>query len=102
MSAVTVSSWISPARSGFLRRSWCERFPSRRSWNLLSSACPGDEIAVRESLLAQNHLSRLAPDRRGEQRAMGDKGVKLAVLAAGIHARRQIVQQRFVVRSARE
>src|SRR5439155_24421511 len=59
------------------------------------------QVAEDESI-ALDDLSRLAGDRLGEDRARGDEGVELAVLAAGVDARRELSEQPLVVAAPAE
>src|SRR5438128_2093639 len=59
------------------------------------------QVAEDESL-ALDDLSRLACDRRGEDRARGDEGVELPVLAAGVDAGRELSEQPLVVAASAE
>src|ERR1700686_2641798 len=60
------------------------------------------QIAIRKSLLPQHALAALQVDRRREGRAIVNKGVKLAVLAARIDAGGQVGQERIVKLTPRE
>jgi hypothetical protein len=55
-----------------------------------------DQIAVHKSFLAQQPLSTLACDRVAEDGPIGDEGVELAPLTAGIDCRGEIRQQSSV------
>src|SRR5690606_14990912 len=53
-------------------------------------------VGVEEALVAEDVVPAAERQRRAEHRAVPGAGVELAVLAAGIHVRRQLAQQRLV------
>src|ERR1051325_1333646 len=75
-----------------VRRDERVRLGSRRDWERDESVRGRDEVAVRKSLVAQRDFANAIFNRAREAGPSRHERVKLAALAAGVHARRQLVE----------